>query len=248
MNIFAVADLHLSHARPKPMDIFGPHWTDHADRLARAWDEIVSEDDVVLCPGDLSWALKLEQAAPDLAWIGDRPGRKILCRGNHDYWWSSLAKVRRALPPGCTALQNDAADLGEVVVAGARCWNAPGSPEFEPEDEKVYRRELGRLKASLEAAASMANGRPILAAIHYPPFTPNGQATGFSELLEEYGVALCVYGHLHGAEAHATAVEGMVRGIDYRCVACDFTGFRPVHVYPGPAQVRKSRRKYAGSG
>ena len=214
------------------MDVFGPHWTDHPARLARAWDGTVSEGDTVLCPGDLSWASKLEQAAPDLEWIGARPGRKILCRGNHDYWWSSLAKVRRALPVSCTALQNDAADLGEVVVAAARCWDAPGSPEFEPGDEKLYRRELGRLRASLEAATSVAAGRPILAAIHYPPFTPDGSATGFSGLLEEHGVVLCVYGHLHGAEAHATAVEGTVNGIAYRCVACDYTGFRPVRVWP----------------
>lgn len=232
MRVFALADLHLSSSGDKPMDVFGAHWRDHARRMAAAWDGLVGEGDAVLCPGDLSWAVRLDDAAADLAWIGARPGIKVLGKGNHDYWWSSIARVREALPERCRALQNDAVDLGPVVVAGARGWDVPGSEGFGPDDEKIYRREVGRLEMSLEAARRLAGDRPILAALHYPPFAPDGAATGFSELLEAGGAALCVYGHLHGAEAHATVVEGGLRGVRYRCVAADYVGFEPVEVWP----------------
>lgn len=233
MAIYGISDLHLSFSSDKPMDIFGPQWASHAEKMARAWDETVTDDDVVLCPGDLSWAMRLEEAEADLRWIGERKGRlKVLGRGNHDYWWSAIGKVRKALPQGCVALQNDAVDLGDVVVAGSRCWAAPGALDFTPEDEKIYKRELGRLRMSLEAARKLSQGRPILASLHYPPFAADKRPTGFSELLEELGVALCVYGHLHGRHAHRTAVEGEVRGVHYRLIACDYLDFRPVKVWP----------------
>lgn len=233
MAIYGLSDLHLSFNSDKPMDVFGDHWKDHAEQMAAAWDARVGADDVVLCPGDLSWAMRLDEATTDLAWIGSRPGRlKVLGRGNHDYWWSAIGKVRAALPAGCVALQNDAVDLGDVVVAGSRCWAAPGALDWSQADEKIYNREVGRLRMSLEAAARLAAGRPVIAAIHYPPFTAAGRPTAFSELIEEHGVALCVYGHLHGRRAHRTAVEGEVRGVTYRLIACDHLGFSPVRVWP----------------
>jgi predicted phosphohydrolase len=238
MVIYGISDLHLSFSTDKPMDVFGDHWVDHAGRMAEAWDALVGDDDVVLCPGDLSWAMKLDQASADLSWIGDRPGRlKVLGRGNHDYWWSAIGKVRKALPEGCVALQNDAVDLGDVVVAGSRCWAAPGGLDFSEADEKIYQRELGRLRLSLEAGRKLAGDRPLLAAIHYPPFGADGRETGFSKLLEEFAVDLCVYGHLHGRHAHRTAVEGEVRGVRYRLIACDYLGFRPVPLWPLPDEA-----------
>jgi predicted phosphohydrolase len=231
--IYGISDLHLSFSSDKPMDVFGAHWRDHHVRMAEAWDERIGEDDVVLCPGDLSWAMRLGEAERDLAWIGERTGRlKVLGRGNHDYWWSAIGKVRKALPDGCVALQNDAFDLGDVVISGSRCWAAPGALDFSQKDEKIYERELGRLRLSLQAGRKLAGERPLIAAIHYPPFGADGRATGFSELLEEFGVDLCVYGHLHGRRAHRTAVQGAVNGVHYRLIACDHLEFAPVQVWP----------------
>ena len=228
MALYGISDLHLSETSDKPMDVFGEHWRDHAARMAAAWDASVGPDDVVLCPGDLSWAMRLDEAAADLSWIGARPGRKILVRGNHDYWWSSLSKVRAAIPVGATALQNDAVELDGLVFAGSRLWALPGTPEFGADDEKILRRETGRLELSLQAARRLAGDtRPIVAAVHYPPFAPDGGPTAFSELLASHGVTLCVYGHLHGAGAHRAAVEGEVDGVRYALIAADYLDFAP---------------------
>jgi len=233
MRIFGISDLHLSFATDKPMDVFGDHWRGHADKMAAAWDAAVADDDVVLCPGDLSWAMKLDEAAVDLAWIGNRRGRvKVLTRGNHDYWWSAIGKVRSALPAGVVALQNDAVDLGDVVVCGSRLWSCPGALDWDVHDEKIHLREVERLKLSLEAARRLAAGRPLIAAIHYPPFDKAKQPTAYSALLEQYGVALCVYGHLHGRRAHRTAFEGERGGVTYRLIACDHLDFAPLQVWP----------------
>ncbi len=231
--IFGISDLHLSLSSDKPMDVFGDNWRGHDAKMAEAWDRLVGVDDVVLCPGDLSWAMKLADAALDLAWIAQRRGRlKILTRGNHDYWWSAIGKVRAALPASLVALQNDAVDLGDVVVCGSRLWACPGALDFSAEDEKIYLREIGRLRSSLAAGQRLADGRPLLAAIHYPPFAADKKSTAFSALLEEFRVALCVYGHLHGARAHRTAFEGERAGVRYRLIACDHLQFSPVPLWP----------------
>lgn len=227
MELFAIADLHLSQSGAKPMHIFGDHWADHAERMASAWDREVGPTDLVLCPGDISWSMRISEMAEDLAWLAQRPGHKLITRGNHDYWWSSISKVRAALPEGCLALQNDALVVGDVVIAGSRLWAHPGSPEFGPADEKIYRREAGRLELSLQAARKQANDRTVIAAVHYPPLGPDARATAFSELLERYAVDLCVYGHLHGAAAHDGAVEGEHNGVIYALVASDYLGFVP---------------------
>lgn len=232
MKIWGISDLHLSFSTNKPMDIFGDNWADHASQMAASWDSLVQPDDVVLCPGDLSWAMKLEQAAPDLAWIGARPGLKILGRGNHDYWWSSIGKVRAALPPQCIALQNDAVDLGEVVVAGTRAWCMPGSWEFTEADQKIYDREVLRLEMSLKDAQAKAAGRPIIAAIHYPPLGYQGASSELSDLLEKYDVKLCVFGHLHGKKHHDASFKGLKNGVEYRLIACDFLKFTPTLLWP----------------
>jgi uncharacterized protein len=233
MAIFGISDLHLSFSTDKPMHVFGEHWRGHDEKMAAAWDAMIGPDDVVLCPGDLSWAMTLPEAEKDLAWIAARTGRmKVLTRGNHDYWWSAIGKVRKALPASLVALQNDAVDLGDVVVCGSRLWACPGALDFGPDDEKIYLREIGRLRASLEAGQRMAAGRTLVAAIHYPPFSADRRDTEFSKLLEEFRVALCVYGHLHGKRAHRTAFEGERGGVHYRLIACDRLEFAPVKVWP----------------
>jgi len=229
-RLFAIADLHLSGTGHKPMDVFGELWRDHDRRIAAAWDAAVGPEDVVLLPGDLSWARDLDEARPDLAWIGARPGRKLLLRGNHDGWWTTARKVRAALPPACEILQNDALEAGDWVVLGSRGWTDPASPEAEAGDERVFRRELERLRRSVaDADARLGRERPRLAMLHYPPWLVGLEPTEVVGVLEAARVRLCVYGHLHGDD-HRRAVTGTHRGIEFHFVAADAIGFAPVEV------------------
>ncbi len=234
MKIFALGDPHLSFGRPKPMDVFGPLWADHPRQIAAAWDGVVGPDDVVLVPGDISWAHNLAEAAPDLQFLAERRGRlKVLLKGNHDTWWSSIGKVRAALPPGLAALDKDALRLPEgVVLCGARGWNLPDMPWSDPEkDPPLYHRELERLGLSLAAARRLAQpGDALLALLHYPPLGPGGTASRVLEKLAAAGVARAVYGHLHGDD-HRWAPRGPHGGVDLVFVAADYTGFAPVEVW-----------------
>ena len=232
MKIWGISDLHLSFASNKPMDIFGDHWCNHAEKMAEYWDRLISQEDIVLVPGDLSWAMKLQDARLDLDWIAKRPGLKILVKGNHDLWWSSIGKVRAFIGKSCIALQNDSYDIGEFVVAGSRCWSAPGSFDYTQHDEKIYQRELQRLKISLEHACSLAPNKPIIAAIHYPPFTMKKENTAFADLLEQYPVKICVYGHLHTQKSFQYAFEGMRNNILYMMLSCDYLHFKPRLIWP----------------
>jgi uncharacterized protein len=228
LKIFAIADLHLSGHAPKPMDVFGAHWEDHWGRIQAAWWETVGEQDAVLLPGDISWAMTLDQALPDLAEIAALPGTKVLLRGNHDYWWGGIGGVRAALPSGMSAVQNDALLLGSAVVCGTRGWICPGNPAWSnADDEKIFQRELIRLKMTLDAASRIRKPSGLLIAMmHFPPFDERSAQSGFAGLLEEYSVDIAVYGHLHGIPS-GSAFEGMRGGVEYRMVSCDYVGFRP---------------------
>ena len=229
MAIWAIADLHLSHDRAKPMDIFGPCWENHAEKIAANWRRLVGGDDLVIVAGDISWAMQLSGAADDLNWIAALPGRKLLLRGNHDYWWSSISKVRAALPPGMAALQNDHYVFEDWAICGSRGWICPGEEGFDSEhDEKIYRREIGRLELSLESAR-LAGRERIVAALHYPPFNRQGSPSGFTGLLERYGVSYCVYGHIHD-EGRDRLFQGERGGVNYIFVAADGVDFTPVPV------------------
>src|SRR5262245_42921200 len=231
MRLFAIADLHLSSSGAKPMDIFGPEWVDHPARMAAAWDASVTEDDFVLLPGDLSWAKTLDEARDDLAWIGARPGTKVLLRGNHDGWWTSIGKVRKALPPGCLALQHDAIDLGPAVLVGARGWTSPDDPVATPEDAAVFTRELSRLALSIAFAdARFGRARPRIAMTHYPPWILGRPPTEVVTVLRDGGVGTCVYGHLHGAD-HSLGITGTHEGITFHLVAADTIGFAPAVIH-----------------
>ena len=222
MAVWAISDLHLP-AHQKPMDIFGSHWQNHFERIREDWLERVSGEDVVLLPGDLSWAMHLEEAQEDLSRIGALPGRKILLRGNHDYWWSSIGRVRRALPEGCYAIQNDCLFMDGLLFAGSRGWQIPAEPEGDSDDARIYRRERQRLEMSLASARARSADAPLIALMHYPPRTE--AVEGFSDILKCYGAATVVYGHLHGAGL-AGALRGEVDGITYHQVSCDGLGFR----------------------
>jgi predicted phosphohydrolase len=231
-KIFALGDLHLSLSGKKPMDVFGELWADHASRMAAAWDRLVSDEDTVLLPGDLSWAMTLGEAEPDLAWIGDRPGGKLLLKGNHDYWWASLAKVRAAMPERCEPLQNTAFQVGEWVIVGARGWMSPDDPEAAPDDAKVFRRELDRLRLSVaDADRQFGREQPRLAMLHYPPWIDGRDPTEVVPILHDAQVRHCVFGHLHG-EDHSMAVTGEREGIRYHLVSADAVGFEPALIVP----------------
>lgn len=249
MIIWGLSDLHLSFSRPKPMDVFGAHWTRHPERIEKAWRERVGEEDVVCLPGDLSWAMRISEVREELAWLGRLPGRKVLVKGNHDYWWSSIGKVRTALPAGVHALQNDALSLGGVTFAGARGWvdssldfrglggelgaDGEAQPQFgirgEEEDARIYGRELDRLEASLQRMDSKAALRVAL--LHFPPTSPSLEDTPVTRLLESYRVDMALFGHLHGPGREAFENPyGVKQGTAYYLVSADFAGFAPVKV------------------
>jgi len=225
VTVFAISDLHLP-AREKPMDIFGAHWENHFERISEDWVSRVHDGDIVLLPGDLTWAMRLEDALEDLARVGELPGRKIILRGNHDYWWSGIGQVRRALPEGMYALQNDAMELDGIVFAGSRGWTLPIG-EATKEDEKIYARERLRLELSLNAAKRISQTAPLCVMMHYPPFLP--ACDGFSDILTAFNVDMCVYGHLHGAGLQ-WAFNGEKDGVMYHQVSCDGLGFRLLEI------------------
>lgn len=227
MQIYAIADLHLSLTSEKPMDVFGEAWRGHAEKLERNWRERVQADDLVLVPGDISWAMQLSAALPDLSFIGNLPGRKILLKGNHDYWWSAIGRVRSNLPEGMRALQNDSIVEDGIGICGSRGWLCPGSSNFSQDDEKIYLRELDRLTLSLQ---SLPPVETKIAMLHFPPFSDKDRASGFTERLEAAGVTIAVYGHLHG-EANRYAFEGEKNGVTYHCVAADKLDFTPKRIF-----------------
>ncbi|HEX5010850.1 MAG TPA: metallophosphoesterase [Planctomycetota bacterium] len=252
MRVFALSDPHLSLGTPgKEMDRFGSHWVRHAERMAAAWDERVGADDLVLVPGDISWARDLAGAAPDLQWLAARPGTKLILKGNHEHWWpESRRKLEAALPPGVRAVQGDALRVGDVAVCGTRLWDAPGvsyhdviawegepiSRELTDADAaaslKVYQRELGRLDRALAALDRSAPLR--LAMLHYPPVgpAPAGGALPGNELTARFaaaGVQHVVFGHIHALRADARPrIGGVLDGVHYHLAAVDFIGFKPL--------------------
>ena len=228
MRIYAIADLHLSLTSEKPMDVFGAAWHGHAEKLERNWRDTVGEDDLVLIPGDISWAMQLSAALPDLSFIGALPGKKVLLKGNHDYWWSAIGRVRAALPAGMRALQNDSIVEGDIGICGSRGWLCPGSGNFTADDQKIYLRELDRLSLSIRSLQQDVKTK--IAMLHYPPFADKDKGSGFTERLEEAGVTIAVYGHLHG-DANRNAFEGERNGIVYHCVAADKLDFLPKRIF-----------------
>ena len=207
------------------MGVFGTQWDHHWEKVERNWRHLVGPEDVVLLPGDHSWGMHLEDAHADLEWLCSLPGRKVLSRGNHDYWWQSIGRLRQAWPQ-LTFLQNDAAVFGRVGVCGTRGWNLPGSEgASEAQDEKIYLRELERLRLALKALPRSVETR--VAMLHYPPLLPHHLKTGFTDLLEEHGIDLCVYGHLHRPQ-RSRPYQGVRNGVRYLLLSCDFQDFSPV--------------------
>jgi predicted phosphohydrolase len=232
MRVYGIGDLHLSSSGQKPMDVFGQEWAGHEEKIARNWREAVGPEDLVLVCGDLSWAMRLEEARADLDFVGSLPGVKYFIRGNHDYWCAGPAAVRRALGPSMHYIRNDAAVHGGVGICGERGWIAPGHPDFDPAaDERHWRRAAIRLGLSLDALGRL-DWQVAVAMCHYPPRAASG-GTELSDLMAKAGVRHCIYGHLHGADA-VDAFEGEADGVLYRCVSADRVGFRPLLLFEHP--------------
>lgn len=228
-RIFAISDLHLPGGEDKSMDLFGSHWEGHFLKISHDWKKRVRPHDTVLIPGDISWAMRLEDAVNDLQAIAALPGSKIIIKGNHDFWWSSISRVRACLPEGIFALQNDAVLVNDTVFCGTRGWNAPGSSEYGLEAEKIYQRELIRLELSLSSAQKLRDGRRLVALCHFPPVFSKGEDSAVTALLENHQVDDVVYGHLHGASC-SNAFTGVKNGVRYWFTSCDCTDFSLVQL------------------
>ena len=203
------------------MDIFGPVWHGHEQKIVADWKEKVTEEDVVILAGDYSWAMKLEDVVPDFQFLADLPGTKILIRGNHDYWWSSIARVREKLPPKTYALQNDAIKIGEYIFCGNRGWIIPQGKFDTEENRKLYAREVIRLQLSLEAAKKLqTNNEKIIFITHYPPFNNKIEQSEYTRLIEEYGVYKVVFAHLHGY-INPKMIYNVINDIPYYLTSCD---------------------------
>lgn len=239
MRLFAIGDTHLPSTRKKGMDLFG--WNEHPLPLQRAWDEAVFPEDVVVVAGDVSWATRPDEVREDLAWLDQRPGKKVLVRGNHDYWWGDSATKLRTLlatyPTVLGAVHNSAVVAGPWVIAGSRLWTAPEAPPLpggemgtEPARADYTARECHRLELSMKDAQRLEAASPTplvrVVAVHFPPLYANGAATDFSRTIEAFKPAVCVYGHLHAAGIAAGFV-GEHGGTRYELVSCDAAGFTP---------------------
>ncbi len=211
------------------MDIFGPQWSEHVHKLTIRWDSTVDDNDLIIVAGDISWAMTLAEAAPDFNWLSLRKGTKLLIRGNHDYWWSSIGKLRAALPKRIYALQNDHFDWEGWSICGSRGWICPGDNGFDSEqDQKIYLREAARLEMSLKSAVKQQAG-DIIAVLHFPPFNRQNEKSVFTELLERYSVKICVFGHIHD-QGRDWVFQGLRGGVSYRFAAADGIGFTPLRL------------------
>ncbi|MBQ7501606.1 metallophosphoesterase [bacterium] len=228
MKIFALSDLHLSFTQNKAMDVFGEKWRCHWQKIAESWRRLVCADDTVLVAGDISWGMRPQEAVEDLAWLSELPGRKILIRGNHDYWWQSIGKLRAAYPE-LTFVQNDAVMIEGVGICGSRGWALPGSPEYDAQDIKIFQREQLRLEMGLKAVPAEAKLK--IAMMHYPPLNSPKQDSEFSLLLEKYKIDACIYGHLHNYSQPGQCFAR--NGINYYLTSADYLDFTPALIYGG---------------
>ena len=229
MSIYVIGDLHLSFNENKPMDIFGDNWKGHEEKIKNSWREKVTDNDVVILPGDFSWSMKLEDTEKDFEYIKNLPGKKLLLKGNHDYWWNTITKMRNFLKEkefdNIDFIFNEGYVYENYIISGTRGWNF----EEEEHDEKIINRELARLEASIQNGLQKAQGqKEIIVFMHYPPITNgkiyNKEEAKFVEVMKKYNVKKCFYGHLHGASIK-DAFEGEFQGIDFKLVSADGLNF-----------------------
>lgn len=244
--IFVVGDLHLSFSTDKPMDRFGDEWKEHHVKIREDWLSKVRADDAVILAGDTSWSMRYEDARIDFAWVDELPGKKIIIKGNHDYWWNFRSKLAAEFK-SLFFLSSNSYEYGRFAIVGSRGWDIPNGEDGE--DARIYRRELVRLENSLKSAGQ---NRILIAAVHYPP-SSKGEETEVTKLLLSYGAAKVYYGHLHGEQGFAAAYNGLIGNVSYELISCDYTRFNLVKVcdaspmnvddtdFDGAAQILEDR-------
>ncbi|MBS0585806.1 MAG: metallophosphoesterase [Verrucomicrobia bacterium] len=252
MKVWAIADLHLSFGvKGKEMDVFGPRWARHHQRLKEHWLEKVQKEDLVLLAGDISWALHLEEVLPDLTFLEELPGTKVMIKGNHDYWWSSANKIRAILPPSVQIIHNDAVTYKGVTIGGTRLWENPEidfeeyieyikppstvhvHPHVDTEavraqDAKIYKKEIERLLMSLKQLDPKASKRIVM--VHYPPTDPSQKETAITKICDEYAIDYCLYGHVHNLK-EGSPVNFKRNKTTYLCTAGDLLHFEPLYLF-----------------
>ena len=228
MSLFAIADLHLSLGSDKPMDVF-EGWKDYVSRLEQNWCDAVGPDDTVVVAGDISWAMKLEEASADFRFLNNLPGRKLILKGNHDYWWSTRKKIEAFLEQNGFSsvgiVHNSAEAVGALAVCGTRGWLYDAE---SAEDKKIVSREVGRLNASIDAAVK--TGKRPVAFLHYPPVYGGLECAEIMDTLAGRGITDCYYGHIHGSAAAKRSPMGEYKGVRMHLISCDYLGFMPLRV------------------
>lgn len=229
MAIYAIADLHLSFNTNKPMNVFG--WIDYEEKIKNDWLEKVNNNDIVMLPGDFSWEIKLQNTYKDFSFINELPGTKILLKGNHDLWWTTLKSMREFLKQNefsnIDFLYNNSYEYDGKILAGTRGWDIKADTD---QDKKIIIREVRRLENSiLNGIKKYGENKEIIAFMHYPPIERGNTNNEFTKVLQKYNVKTCIYGHLHG-EAHKYAIEGNIDGINYKLVSCDYTNFKLIKI------------------
>ena len=236
MSIYAIGDLHLSLNKEKPMDIFGGNWKNHEQKIKENWKNTVQDNDLVILPGDFSWEMHLKDMYNDFAYLNDLPGKKILLKGNHDYWWTTLAKMREFLQENkfenIDFVYNNSYLFEDKIIAGTRGWALNDTEN----SDKMNHREEERLKLSLQSGVDNFGDKEIICIMHYPPIieenkndannqSKNLKVSNYVQIMKEYNVKTCLYGHLHG-ESHKEAFEGIIEGINFKLVSSDYLDFK----------------------
>lgn len=227
MALYAISDLHLAFTTDKPMDIFGEKWLKHDEKIKQNWISKITKEDTVLIAGDISWSMKSSDSKVDLDWINDLPGKKIISKGNHDFWWGGISKLNN-MYEDTKFLQNNFYTYEDYAICGSRGWILEGSDRFTEKDQKIFNRELIRLRLSLDKAKE-AGYEKFIVMIHYPPMNEKREDSAFTEIFKEYGVETVIYGHLHGPSL-ATAINGEHEGVNYIITSCDYLNFDPIRI------------------
>jgi uncharacterized protein len=231
MAIFAIADLHLSYSENKPMDIFGSGWEGYMDKIDRNWRAAVSDDDTVLIPGDISWAMHICESTEDFRYLDSLPGRKIIIKGNHDYWWDTVSKIERFFKDSgiktIEILHNNSYRIGDVSVFGTRGWIQASTAGFTQHDMKIYNREIERLRSSIASEKDKSGGRLVM--LHYPPVSPLDKDNEFTRIIAENAIDMCIFGHIHSSDAFG-GYNISVGRTRYRLVSSDHLGFVPYRI------------------
>lgn len=227
MALYAISDLHLAMDGSKPMDIFGDNWIGHDVKIKKNWENKINDEDVVLIAGDISWSVNMKEGMNDLDWVSALPGKKFIVRGNHDYWWEKITKLNK-LYDNIKFIQNNFFVYGDYAVCGSRGWSCPGGENFTIHDDKIYNRELLRLRLSLEAAVK-AGYEKYIVMLHFPPINEKFEDSGFTQILKEYGVEKIIYGHIHGPSLK-NVCTGNRDGVEFILTSCDYINFDPIKI------------------